>query len=79
MYKSGFKLSVKKQGSTNVVRMVAQKKGASIPEMYVTVNSKYYPTQVRIKQKRPKKLFGAHNNLQRPNRLFPSSHLKIRT
>ena len=51
MYKSGFKLSVKKQGSTNVVRMVAQKKGASIPEMYITVNGKYYPTQVRIKQK----------------------------
>ena len=51
MYKSGFKLSVKKQGNTNVVHMVAQKKGASIPEMYITVNSKYYPTQVKIKQK----------------------------
>lgn len=48
LYKAGYKLSVKAQNKTNVVHMT--KAGASIPELYITVNSANQPTQVRMRQ-----------------------------
>jgi hypothetical protein len=30
--------------------MVAQNKGRSIPELYITVNSSYLPTQIKMRQ-----------------------------
>lgn len=50
LYKKGYKLSQKIQGNTRLVHMVATGKQA-ISEMYITVNSKYVPTQVRMLQK----------------------------
>lgn len=49
LYKKGYKLSYTKKGQTYQVRMVAQKT-AGIREMYILVNSKYIPTQVRMNQ-----------------------------
>lgn len=50
LYKKGFKLSVTKQGQTNKVRLLASNSKAAIPEMYITLNSKNYPTKVAIRQ-----------------------------
>lgn len=50
LYKKGYKLSQKVQGSTKLVHMVATGKQA-ISEMYITVNGSYVPTQVRMLQK----------------------------
>lgn len=50
LYKKGYNLSLKKQGKTNLVHMVAQG-NASIKEMYITIDSSYHPTQIRMNQK----------------------------
>lgn len=50
LYKKGYRLSQKIQGSTRLVHMVATGRQA-ISEMYITVNAKYVPTQVRMLQK----------------------------
>ncbi|MCM1510490.1 MAG: hypothetical protein NC116_07220 [Clostridium sp.] len=50
LYKSGYKLSQKMQGKTRLVHMIATGQKA-ISEMYITVDSKYVPTQVRMLQK----------------------------
>lgn len=50
MYKSGYTLSMKTNGSNKEIHMVAQNKNRSIPELYITVNSKYLPTQIKMRQ-----------------------------
>lgn len=49
LYKKGYTLSVKTQNKHNVVHMVAQGK-ANIQEAYVTLDSRGYPVQIRMKQ-----------------------------
>lgn len=49
LYKKGYNLSAKKQGTGYEVHMKATGK-ASIPEMYVTVDASYRPTKVRMLQ-----------------------------
>lgn len=49
LYKKGYNLSMKTQGKTHQVHMVAQGK-AAIKEMYITVDKNYVPTQVRMNQ-----------------------------
>jgi len=49
LYKKGYNLSMKTQGNTRQVHMVAQGKSA-IKEMYITVDKNYRPTQVRMNQ-----------------------------
>ncbi len=51
MYKSGFALSVKNEGSNYVVKLAAQNKQRSVQEMYVTINKKtYVPSLIRMRQ-----------------------------
>lgn len=50
LYKKGYNLSVKTQGKVHQVHMVAQG-NAAIKEMYITIDSNYRPTQVRMNQK----------------------------
>ena len=50
MYKSGYTLSMKNVGGNKEIHMVAQNKGRSIPELYITVNSSYLPTQIKMRQ-----------------------------
>lgn len=50
MYKSGYFLNMKKNGSDFEVHMKAQNPSRSVQEMYVTVNSKYLPTKIRMRQ-----------------------------
>lgn len=49
LYKKGYSLSYTKKGQAYQVRMVAQKP-TNVKEMYVVVNAKYVPTQVRMNQ-----------------------------
>jgi outer membrane lipoprotein-sorting protein len=49
MYKSGYTLSMKTVAAGYEVHLVSQDKKRSIPEMYITVNSKtYLPSTVRL-------------------------------
>lgn len=50
LYKKGYTLSMKQQGKTKQVHMVAQG-NMSIKEMYITIDANYRPTQVRMNQK----------------------------
>lgn len=50
LYKKGYKLSYKKVGGNYQIHMEAQNKNASMPELYVTVDSKYKPVKVRMRQ-----------------------------
>lgn len=51
LYKNGYKLSMKTEGGKHVVHM--SKAGASIPELYISVDKKtYQPTTIRVKQKK---------------------------
>lgn len=51
LYKNGYKLDLKTEGGKYIVHMT--KAGASIPELYVSVDKKtYQPTTVRMKQKK---------------------------
>lgn len=51
LYKNGYKLDMKTEGGKYIVHMT--KAGASIPELYVSVDKKtYQPTTVRMKQKK---------------------------
>ena len=50
VYKTGYKMSSAKAGASYEVHLVAQNQKRSIPEMYVTVNSKtYVPSRVKMK------------------------------
>ena len=50
VYKTGYKMSSAKAGSSYEVHLVAQNQKRSIQEMYVTVNSKtYVPSRVKMK------------------------------
>lgn len=50
VYKTGYKMSSTKVGSSYEVHLVAQNQKRSIQEMYVTVNSKtYVPSRVKMK------------------------------
>ena len=49
VYKTGYKMSSAKAGSSYEVHLVAQNQKRSIQEMYVTVNSKtYVPSRVKM-------------------------------
>jgi len=50
MYKNGYTLGMKKNGRNYVVHLTAQNKKRSVQEMYITINSGYYPTQVKMRQ-----------------------------
>lgn len=49
LYKKGYKLTDSKQGSNHVIHMEATGK-ASINELYITIDSSYHPTKVRMRQ-----------------------------
>ena len=49
LYKNGYNLSMKTEGKTHQVHMVAQG-NSSIKEMYITIDSSYHPTKVRMNQ-----------------------------
>lgn len=50
IYKKGYRMSMKNVGSNKEVHLVAIHPSRSIKEIYITINSKYYPTQVRMRQ-----------------------------
>lgn len=51
MYKSGYDLSMTKDGNNFVVHMVAQNKKRSVQEAYITISKRSYtPSQVRMRQ-----------------------------
>lgn len=50
IYKSGYTLSSKKQGSGWQIHLVAQNKSRSIKEMYLTVGADYQLRQVKMRQ-----------------------------
>lgn len=51
LYKSGYDLTSSKSGSSNVVHATAQSDNKSLKEFYITINSKYEPTQIRLRTK----------------------------
>lgn len=50
MYKNGYTLGMTKNGGNYVVHLTAQNKKRSVQEMYITINSRYCPTQVKMRQ-----------------------------
>ena len=50
MYKKGYNLSMTKSKGNYEVHMKAQNASRSVQEMYITVNSKFLPTRVKMKQ-----------------------------
>lgn len=50
LYKSGYTLSMKKDGKLCQVHMKAQNAKTSIQEVYVTVNSNGHPSKIRVLQ-----------------------------
>lgn len=49
MYKKGYNLSMTKSKGNYEVHMKAQNASRSVQEMYITVNSKFLPTRVKMK------------------------------
>ncbi len=50
LYKSGYRLSMTKQGTSYQVRLKAIHPARSIQEMYITVTANYQPKQIKVKQ-----------------------------
>ena len=50
IYKSGYNLSMKSQGSAYHVHMTAQNKKRSIQELYITIGKGHIPSQVKMRQ-----------------------------
>ena len=50
IYKSGYNLSMKSQGSAYHVHMTAQNKKRSIQELYITIGKNHIPSQVKMRQ-----------------------------
>lgn len=51
IYKTGYTATVKTQGNTYQVHLVAQNKQRTIQEMYITINKQtYVPSQVKMRQ-----------------------------
>lgn len=50
IYKSGYNLSMKSQGSAYHVYMTAQNKKRSIQELYITIGKNHIPSQVKMRQ-----------------------------
>lgn len=50
IYKSGYRLSMKKIGGKYEVHMQALHPARSIQEAYITVTQSYFPTQIRMRQ-----------------------------
>lgn len=48
MYKSGFSMTSQKAGNGYKIHLKAQNSKRSIKEMYITINSAYQPTQVKM-------------------------------
>jgi Outer membrane lipoprotein carrier protein LolA. len=50
MYKSGYNLSMTRKGKNYNVHLVAQNKTRSVQEVYLSINSSYTPTTVKMRE-----------------------------
>ncbi len=50
MYKSGYNLSMTRKGKNYNVNLVAQNKTRSVQEVYLSINSSYTPTTVKMRE-----------------------------
>lgn len=50
MYKSGYNLSLTRKGKNYNVHLVAQNKTRSVQEVYLSINSSYTPTTVKMRE-----------------------------
>ena len=50
LYRNGYNLTSKTKGKGYMVHLLAQNKKQGLQELYITVDAKYRPTQVKMKQ-----------------------------
>ncbi len=50
IYRSGYDMSLKTSGKTNIVHLTAQNKKNGIEEMYIYVSSNYTPSMVKLRK-----------------------------
>lgn len=50
IYRTGYDMSVKTSGKTNIVHLTAQNKKNGIEEMYIYVSTNYTPSMVKLKK-----------------------------